>query len=428
MVVKKYNSFINETLIATDTMIGVLNYLATTKHDKVAKFLYGLLLNNIYKDDELINYLGLGKESNMITYLQTNKRGSRQENFENTQRTSVRVGRAVKKIYDTVKDKFLVDKSIMCNICRGQYERDIIVVESTPESYYEVLVPSEVKDVPTKVTLKGNGIDITGTIRSSSERGYSRSRENVLSIKVDPSLMPDLPIFSYWTRTDKDKKVHLKIEVDFSLSDSDIEKFTNEFISFVKSFRSDESSEILEVRGEEIRKWYNNNNYQSSVGKLGGSCMAHEDCGDYLNIYTENPEVLSMLILKSKENKLVGRALLWKSYYKNKDEYVFFMDRIYTASDSDDNIFINYAIKNGYIYRSSPPSGFKYFKNGLEIERPELKVQLQNYDFDDYPYMDTLYSLNSEGILSNVNSFYKTLRSTEGRWNEYFEDNEDDDD
>ena len=76
-----------------------------------------------------------------------------------------------------------------------------------------------------------------------------------------------------------------------------IEMFTNVF----KSLATD-SDVIKEVIGEDIKKWYLEDNYFEKVGSLGSSCMRYEECQDYFDIYTENPDVCKMLILTKELN------------------------------------------------------------------------------------------------------------------------------
>lgn len=89
-------------------------------------------------------------------------------------------------------------------------------------------------------------------------------------------------------------------------SQSEVEKFVNLF----KASSPDKMETIDIVRGKDIKYWYNRKNYlYKELGTLGSSCMANEN--DYFDIYTDNPDTCSLLILKEND-KLVARALVWK--------------------------------------------------------------------------------------------------------------------
>jgi hypothetical protein len=64
------------------------------------------------------------------------------------------------------------------------------------------------------------------------------------------------------------------------------------------------------VEGDEIAKWYRYENYAENKGTLGNSCM-RDKRDSFFEIYTKNPEVCRMLILKE-DDKILGRALIWK--------------------------------------------------------------------------------------------------------------------
>lgn len=169
--------------------------------------------------------------------------------------------------------------------------------------------------------------------------------------------------------------------------DSQIEDFVNSYKSTYDSIRDGDSRFEL-VSGEDIRKWYLVSRYEKDSGQLGNSCMRKEHCQKFFNIYTENPNQVSLLILKSKEDpsKICGRALVWKSI----DGKVL-MDRVYTIRDSDYLLFRNYAISNSWL-------------SGSDLSFTDLNrtvVQLDKWKFDYYPYMDTFKILNHKtGTLS----------------------------
>jgi hypothetical protein len=166
-----------------------------------------------------------------------------------------------------------------------------------------------------------------------------------------------------------------------SISDSDVEKFVNQYKSAYDS-KTNPGFEL--VSGEDIRKWYHMNNYETNRGQLGNSCMRYNRCQDYLDIYVNNPEVCKLLILKSDNDKIKGRALIWKL-----TDGTYFQDRIYTNYDSDSLLFTNWASERNYLIYS----GLKKI----------IEVQLGDLEYYKYPYMDTFicYNLKSRVLSSD---------------------------
>lgn len=171
---------------------------------------------------------------------------------------------------------------------------------------------------------------------------------------------------------------------------------------FVNSYKADydkNDNRILEVEGEDIRKYYLEYNYSKNVGQLGNSCMRYESCQSYFDIYVYNPEVCKLLIMLDEDGKLKGRAILW-----TLDDGSKYVDRIYTSYDSDKLLFTIYANENGY---SSYPISTR------------INVELKEYEFDEYPYMDTLTSLNlNSGELTSAyvdSEEWVILQQTDGR-------------
>ena len=83
-----------------------------------------------------------------------------------------------------------------------------------------------------------------------------------------------------------------------SITSQEVEKFVNSYKTRFKMMIDMES--LFEfVKGEDIRKWYLEDNYQLIRGQLGNSCMRYNKCQSYLDIYTKNPDVCQLLILKT---------------------------------------------------------------------------------------------------------------------------------
>lgn len=170
-----------------------------------------------------------------------------------------------------------------------------------------------------------------------------------------------------------------------------VEDFVNKFKSAIEQ----SGERFMIVEGEDIAKWYNYTNYKEMSGTLGRSCMARVSAR-YFDIYTKNPEVCRLVILLE-DDKLIGRALLWKvddkespDFSKEKEDFEYFMDRQYTIKDSDVIKFRNYADENGWAYKeinNHTNTNSATFKG--ETTNWDLSVELSNQDYEYFPYMDT---------------------------------------
>ena len=157
------------------------------------------------------------------------------------------------------------------------------------------------------------------------------------------------------------------------------------------------------VKGDDIKKWYHVENYYKEMGTLGSSCMRYPKCQNFLSIYSENIDRVSLIILKSSEDtdKIVGRALLWLDDIGRK-----FMDRVYIVNSADTELFINFAKENEFYYKKNQSyyTGDPIMFNGEEIniEDSWVNVTLKKSQFRDYPYMDSLkYFIKGEDILTS---------------------------
>lgn len=216
----------------------------------------------------------------------------------------------------------------------------------------------------------------------------------------------------FWTKGRTDISVGRWVRRIFTevhkstILDSKIEEFVNLYKSTIDG---GDLSNFELVSGEDIRKWYHENNYEHIRGQLGNSCMRYHSCQSYLDIYVDNPEVCQLLILKSDDNKdkIKGRALVWKL---TDGEY--YIDRIYTINDSDRLLFLDYArinkINNSYDTRFSS----------------ELEVKLGDHTYQKYPYMDTFVVYNpTTKILKDDEDLwpgqgYIKLQDTQGGFDE----------
>ena len=166
---------------------------------------------------------------------------------------------------------------------------------------------------------------------------------------------------------------------------------------FVNRFKAEKCCSIFElVEGEEIRFWYNDENYYECLGTLGNSCMRYAECSDYFDIYVENAK---MLITK-KNGKLTGRALVW-----TMPDGTILMDRIYTCYDYLKDCFIEYAKENQWWIRennSMLSSGDDQWwrtpeDDYQECKSPEFTIKLPRR-YNCYPYIDSFRYLNFDTL------------------------------
>ena len=165
------------------------------------------------------------------------------------------------------------------------------------------------------------------------------------------------------------------------IDQNDINAFVDNFKAYI-DFQTTKKDKFEVVSGEDIRKWYDEDNYEDAKYHLNNSCMRYDRCQRYLNIYTENPNQVTMVIMKGMDpNKIIGRALIWKL---NNGE--IYLDRPYANNDEDVNLFKQWGRDKGY-------SVYSDYKN--------KEVTLDKANFSYYPYMDTFkYLKRDENLLS----------------------------
>ena len=174
----------------------------------------------------------------------------------------------------------------------------------------------------------------------------------------------------------------LNSTLSLNISDSDLEKFVNDYKREYDEFFSEKTFEL--VSGEEIRKYYNVNNYEEEKGELGNSCMRQPNKSKFFDIYVKNPEVCQLLILRSNKNKnlIKGRALIWKLA-----DGTYYQDRIYTINNYEVKLFEDWANERG----------MKLYND----DHFDIEVQLGDHVYEYYPYMDTFTCYNpSKKLLS----------------------------
>ena len=237
---------------------------------------------------------------------------------------------------------------------------------------------------------------------------------------------------TYRTATSVGKLVNKLFPKEFipgGKSGEDIQSFVDEF----KSKRDIKDLEL--VKGKDIVYWYNSNQYWGNDGNLWTSCMRYDQCENYIQFYADNPNKVSLLILKDKDDngneKIKGRALIWNL---SDPSGRTFMDRIYTVNIHDETLFKAYAKKEGWLYKfrqnMNEDEEIVDTVNG-ERETMDLVVDdMTESSTDKYPYCDTLkYFDNYNEIISNDRNRsdnYWTLTELDGGNGEEDEDEDED--
>jgi len=182
----------------------------------------------------------------------------------------------------------------------------------------------------------------------------------------------------------------------------DIESFVNKFKAERDKDVNYERFEI--VKGTKFQYWYSQDNYSRFVHEettLGRSCLRYKESANYLKLYSKNPEVFSMLILKDDANKLRGRANLWQL---EEPKGRIYMDRIYSVNDYDVELFKDYAKQQGWLHKESQTYGWQNnivdTKNGEVYKWNDMILltkikKVPEVDYDYYPYLDTLSIYNT---------------------------------
>lgn len=477
MRLKKFQKFrINEELEIKENVIELLNVLRNKK-SKVAEF---IMMMNDYKDLFQLptDYISFGNDLNELSFLASNRidRNDSDKNYEDTRRQSIRTGRLVRKmIADYPKnlnisytgDFYIHNDEVILSTdtLHDNFDRIIdflsdadgtITVKGSGVSRFKVKDKKGKKDrlflrsyyynnEPKKFKEKElkSSIDIDRTYTIGWYRTYIRNTEDQYGflpkgIFVTLAITDETEVKNFDSEGEEIPTCMLNgtITMDApinkvtNISDSDIEKFVNEFLAIRKELDFDSAGiEFKIVKGDDIIKYYSYKSYfgygvDLKKGSLWQSCMRYDHCQKYFDLYTQNPDVVQLLILVTADDRLVGRALIWhldggeEEHDDGVEDLVdgIFLDRIYTINDSDERLFVNYAIKEGWTYRDKQA---KICRDGVELEDDTLKVTLSNVSTEWYPYVDTLAHCNlQEDYLTNsaLLHYDRDLSDTHGAW------------
>lgn len=205
---------------------------------------------------------------------------------------------------------------------------------------------------------------------------YNEVKNGFIKFSDDKGKITEMKFGRFLRSYISDVKKYLNVEI--FISDSDIEKYHNEFI--VKQIESKVSVEIL--KGEDILKAYNSNNYyeiNNNNNRLRGSCMNNKT--HLLDIYTKNSDSVQLLTAKIGD-QYVCRSLLWKA--TNGETY---MDNVYAGEEWTYNLFESIRIKNNY--------------HKVDKICGKVFINVNTDDIELFPYLDTFMYLIDGKQLSN---------------------------
>jgi hypothetical protein len=159
-------------------------------------------------------------------------------------------------------------------------------------------------------------------------------------------------------------------KIESSYDNKKIEKTHNDYVSY----QTGNHIKVEYLLGKQILDGYKRDNYQASKSSLGGSCMT--DKLSYLDLYTKNPNKVSMVAIKMFD-KFVGRCLLWTTNCGKK-----VMDKPYICDEWVLSKFDEIREKEGYLS----------FNDVVNLEM-KLFIDLDTTDIDEWPYLDTFMYL-----------------------------------
>jgi hypothetical protein len=187
----------------------------------------------------------------------------------------------------------------------------------------------------------------------------------------------------YFTRTKAKPGKIFKMLMP-SATDKEIDYYVSMYKAWsLRHFSPDFLYKFKIVEGKDIAKYYNESNYDSKEGPLGESCMRHEPCQEYLEIYTENPQCKLAILVDESTDKIAARALIWDDKY---------YDRIYYSVEKVRLLMLSHLMKDDRY--QSIHHGKSYMTQSL-YDSKSVVIKLDKTNFKKYPFMDSLFLLNT---------------------------------
>ena len=219
------------------------------------------------------------------------------------------------------------------------YELDLVLEQIKDNSEVARLLLRKRHPIENLVDNHINYISISNSDKTKISYLTSERSQNIISSSPYGEGADEL-----WSSS---RRFHVKPGAFISKLFKNIQpKEVENFSQLFKNAQNNITSTFKIVSGSDILHYYHHTSYLRESGSLGNSCMKYDLSQDYLDLYTDNTDKISMLIMVDKNSKLIGRALLWS----NDD--VKIMDRIYTIDDETYQYhFKKWADDNGYWYK-----------------------------------------------------------------------------
>jgi len=290
--------------------------------------------------------------------------------------------------------KKIKDRSKIAKILFTLFDEEYYIVKDLPQNWIDVTNEPEIVSFLSDQRAKRSPMqwdEDDSKFYGISGRGQIRIGRFAQALLSDPEVIEDL---------------------ELSFVEDNIQGLTprdyEEFVNLYKSEFTVVSNEFKLVNGDEISYYYDLYNYAyGDKGQLGSSCMRYRDCQKYFGIYQKNPQVCQLLVYVNQDNKVLGRALVWKLDKKvDGCPSEYFMDRVYCANDSDIIKFKNYAKEQGWVMKNKNTSDIVeslFFNYNDTVILSHINVQLENFRFMNYPFVDTVTFLHlGNGKLHNI--------------------------
>jgi len=190
---------------------------------------------------------------------------------------------------------------------------------------------------------------------------------------------------------------------EIPFTDKEIEQFVNEYKSWWDNNYSNKKFEI--VKGEEILKWYLEENYTEEKSTLGNSCMRYATRNHFMKLYSDNPDTVSMCVVKEGD-KISARALLW-----TLESGEMLLDRIYYTEDNLSSFVQD---------NTNKLVNKKLYSHYTGNTKEKMIVNLKNVNYEKFPYADTMIYVYQKLVDGKIEGSGKISNSKELNFDDDF--------
>ena len=411
---------INESLKFSNTLYDLIFHNSLLYYSKIGYILYKYNTSHeyLYKTNKNINFISLSNEVNQLKYVEPKQMGDnifvRFDEFNEKKMTTAKIGRIINKIlspnlFDSSFDFELDGSFYKYKMNSGKVKYYVRFKWTNKDQYFidslniDRRIDDEFLEIgiqKTKFTFNFNNISFECECNSYREGLILDIGNDIIETLETNAIIysTESPLNGYYSykgnkisKEDNPNVYHINLTLsnNIAIMDKDIEQFSNNLIANIKSVSKDYFYFDI-LKGKDIAQAYDSSNFAKNIGTIKNSCMNGKQ--DFMDIYFNNDNI-SMIVLRDKEtDKIYGRALLWKLDYSVKGAE-YFLDRPYYVNDSDVGMLQNYAIDNGYIYRTSSTENYSIYFNGEKEKsiKMECTISVPNgVEKSKFPFIDTL--------------------------------------